>query len=94
MQNLKSDSHLPNKILLICFNENPLKMMKNTFYFILKTLFFSRYLSFFPTFWSYKKNGLIRKTRFTSQFMTLQLGLQTIAIQYCQISHKVNVTIR
>ena len=35
-QSLKSDSHLPNKIIIIYFNESPLKMMKNAFYFILK----------------------------------------------------------
>ena len=34
---LKFDSHLPKK--LICFNKNPLKMIDNTFYYILKTLF-------------------------------------------------------
>ena len=26
------------KVIFICFNESPLKMMKNTFYFILKAL--------------------------------------------------------
>ena len=31
---LKSDSHLPKKFLFICFNESPLKMMKNASYFI------------------------------------------------------------
>ena len=36
---LKSDSHLPKKFLFICFNESPLKMMKNAFYFILKAPF-------------------------------------------------------
>ena len=36
---LKSDSHLPNKIGVICFIENPLKIIKNAFYFILKALF-------------------------------------------------------
>ena len=40
------DSHLPKKIISISFNESPLKMMKNTFYFILKALSFSRYLNF------------------------------------------------
>ena len=35
---LKSDSHLPKKIV-ICFIESLLKMMKNDFYFILKALF-------------------------------------------------------
>ena len=38
-QSFKSDSHLPKKILFICFNDSPLKMMKNVFYFILKALF-------------------------------------------------------
>ena len=32
-----------NKFISICFNESPLKMMKNAFYFILKALLFSRY---------------------------------------------------
>ena len=35
---LKSGSHLP-KNCLICFSENPLKMMTNIFYFILKALY-------------------------------------------------------
>ena len=45
--NLKSDSHLPKKNYFICFNERPLKMMKNVFYFILKDLFVLRTLRFF-----------------------------------------------
>ena len=32
------------------------------------------------TFWSCRKNGLIRKIRLTSKFMTLLPGLQTIVI--------------
>ena len=32
------------------------------------------------SFWSYMKNGLIRKIRLTSKFMMSQPGLQTIAI--------------
>ena len=32
------------------------------------------------TFWSCRKNDLIRKIRLTSKFMTSQPGLQTIAI--------------
>ena len=35
---LKSDSHLPKKIIFICFDESPLGTMKNAFYFILKAL--------------------------------------------------------
>ena len=44
---LKSDSHLPKKFLFICFNESPLKMMKNVFYFILKALFVLKIFKFF-----------------------------------------------
>ena len=36
---LKSDSHLFTKNLVICFIESPLKIMKNDFYFILKAIF-------------------------------------------------------
>ena len=36
---LKLDSHLLNKIIFVCFNESPLKMMENAFYFIIKALF-------------------------------------------------------
>ena len=42
---LKSDSHLPKKCFF-CFNESPLKMMKNTFYFMLKALFFLEIFKF------------------------------------------------
>ena len=38
-KNLKSDSHLPNKICVICLIESPLTIMENAFYFILKALF-------------------------------------------------------
>ena len=34
-----SDSHLLKKNWVICFDEIPLKMMKNTFYLILKAFF-------------------------------------------------------
>ena len=36
---LKLDSQLLNKIIFVCFNESPLKMMENAFYFIIKALF-------------------------------------------------------
>ena len=44
---LKSDSHLPKKICCIYFNESPLKVMKNAFYFILKALFVLKMFNFF-----------------------------------------------
>ena len=43
---LKPVSHLSKIITFICFNENPLKMMKNAFYFILKALFVLKILKF------------------------------------------------
>ena len=43
---LMSDPHLPDKIIFIFFNESPLKMMKNAFYFILKALSVLKILKF------------------------------------------------
>ena len=55
--------------------------MKNYFYFTLKALLvLSRYLNFCSKFSFMSKNGLIRKTRLISKFMTSQPGQQTIAI--------------
>ena len=69
----------PSKNLCaICLIENPLKIMKNAFYFILKALFGHKIITNFS---SYRKNGLIRKIRLTSKFMTSQPGLQTIGKQ-------------
>ena len=65
------------KNCFICLIEIPLKMMKNAFYFILKALFVLKIFKFFR---SCRKNGLIRKIRLTSKFMTSQPGSQTIAI--------------
>ena len=43
---LKSDCHLPKKFLFTCFNERPLKMIKNAFYFIFKDLFVLKIFKF------------------------------------------------
>ena len=59
---------------------SPLKMMKNAFYFTLKALFLHKIFKFSVNFWSRRKNGLIRKIRLTSKFMTSQPDVQTIAI--------------
>ena len=42
---------------------------------------FSRYLCFYHDLLFMQENGLIRKTRSTSKFMTSQPGLQTIGIR-------------
>ena len=46
VKELKLDSHLPSKFLFICFNESPLKMMKNAFCFMLKALFVLKIFKF------------------------------------------------
>ena len=43
---LKSDSHLPKKIYIICFIESHLEMKKNAFYFILKAYFILKIFEF------------------------------------------------
>ena len=69
-----------NKICVICLIERSLKMMKNYFYFILKALFVLKIFKFLSRLFGHAKNGLIRKIRSASKFMTSQPGLQTIAI--------------
>ena len=61
---LKTDSHHPNKIMFICFNESPLKIMKTAFYFILKALFVLKI--FF--FWSWLPNISRSKDNHTLKF--------------------------
>ena len=52
------------------------------FSFHLKSPFrFQDIWDFVKTFWSCRKNGLIRSIRLTSKFMTWQPGLQTIVIR-------------
>ena len=57
---------------VIGFTESSLEKMKNAFYFNFKVSFL-RYLSFRYDFWSSSKNGLIRRMRLISKFMS-QLG--------------------
>ena len=65
-----------------CYNAKP-----SAYFFYVKTkmsvdfqICISVPLCFVMTFWSCRKNGLIRKTWLTSKFMTSQPGSQTIAI--------------
>ena len=52
--------------------ENPLEMMKNTFYFTLKALLVLKMFTFFLEFLAMQLNGSIRKIRLISKFMTSQ----------------------
>ena len=80
------------KNCFIYLNESPLKMMKNAFYFILKALFILTIFKFLSWLWSCRENGLIRKIRLISNFMTSQSGYQTMTIHILPISHEVKVT--
>ena len=64
------------KFCFICFKND-----EKCFWFHLKSSFRSQDIYFFIlTFWSCRKNGLIRKIRLISKFMTSQPGQQTITI--------------
>ena len=68
-----------NRVIFLI--ESPLKMKKKSFLFHLKSSFRSQDIQVVvTTFWSCRKNGLIRKIRLTSKLMTSQTGLQIIAI--------------
>ena len=54
--------------------ETPLKMIKNAFYFTLKALLVLMIFKFWLEFSVMSKNGLIRKIRLISKFMTSQPG--------------------
>ena len=45
-ETLKSDSRLPKNFIIIRFSDNPSKIMKNAFYFILKALFVLKIFTF------------------------------------------------
>ena len=84
----------PSKIrFFICFNESPIKMMENVFHFILKAFFRSQDIPFFVlTFWPFRKDGLIRKVRLISNFMTFSLVNKHLQYKNYAISHEVKAT--
>ena len=60
--------------------ENHLKMMKNTFYFMLKSLFVLEVFAFLPNLFGYVENGLILKLWLIWKCMTSQTGQQVVTI--------------
>ena len=88
IKSLNSGSHLH---YFVCFNESHLKMMENAFYFSLKTLFAQRFVF---TFLSCRKNGLIRKIRLISKFMTCNLVNIQLQFTYCPIFEEVKANKR
>ena len=59
---LKSDSHLPKKFF-ICFNDNPSKIMKNAFYFILNALFVLKIFKFLSWLFGHVEKRLDQKDK-------------------------------
>ena len=59
--------------------EGPLKIMRNAFCFTLKAFLVLKTFKFVSWIFGHAENGLIRKIRLTSKFMTSQPGQQTIA---------------
>ena len=71
-----------SKKKLIYFNDSPSKMMKNTFFFILKVLFVLKIFTFLSRLFGMQKtNGLIRKIKLISKLMTSQHGQQKTTIR-------------
>ena len=60
--------------------ENRFNVMKNTFYFMLKTLFVLEIFTFLFWIVGYVKGGLIRRLWLISNFMTAQTGQQIITV--------------
>ena len=66
------------KSCFICFNEDPLKMMKSDFYFILKALFVLTIFKFLSGIFGHEEKTA--KIRLISKFMTSKPSYQTIKI--------------
>ena len=81
MPNWKSNSDLPKKLCYL-LDWQPFKNDEKCFLFHLKSYFRSQDIKvIIMSFWSCRKNGLIRNIRLTSKFMTSQPSLQTVAIR-------------
>ena len=65
--------------------ENLLKMTKNVFYFTLKAIFVLKIFKCLCWIFGHIENGLIKKIRLISKFITSQPGKQTIAIHILSI---------
>ena len=68
------------KIVLIYSNESSLKVIKDVFYFMLKSLFVLEIFTFCPDVLFMQKNSLIRKLWLISKFIASQTGQEIISI--------------
>ena len=80
----KSVSHLKSETIF--GNWKPFKNNEKCLLFHLKIAFFPRYLNFCLDFLVMKKNGLIKKIRLVSKFMTSQHGNRLLQYTYFKIN--------
>ena len=89
----KSVSHLPKRFYFYLLQWKPFKNDENCLLFHLKSSFRSQDIQIFIlTFWSCRRNGLIRKTRLISKFWRRNLVNKQLQYTYCPISHKEKTT--
>ena len=89
---LKSDSHLPKKI--ICCNDSLSKILKNAFYFILKALFILKIFKFLS--WHF---GHVEKMAWLEELLYFRnlcshhsLVYKELQDTYCSTCHKLKAT--
>ena len=87
---LKSDSQLPKNFFIICVPENLLKMLKNAFYFILKTLFILKIFKFLSWLFGHtEKTVWLERQGFTFQISWCHnLVNKQLQYIYFPISHE------
>ena len=85
----KLDSHLPKKLVLL-LQRKPFKKDEKCFLFHIKSFFRSQDIQIFVlTFWSFRKNGLIRKIRLISRLWRHSLVYKKLQHTYYPISQEV-----
>ena len=89
VSSLKLDSHLPKKLVLL-LQRKPFKKDEKCFLFHIKSFFRSQDIQIFVlTFWSFRKNGLIRKIRLISRLWRHSLVYKKLQHKYYPISQEV-----
>ena len=83
---------LSKKFVLFAFNKSRLKMMKNAFYFVLKTLLFSRCLNFCLDFSVIQKKRLYWKDKVNFNIFDFTTWLTSTYNTHSPISREVRTT--
>ena len=61
---MKAGLSTSKKVIFVCSNESPSKMMKSAFYFMLKALFVLKHLSFCPDIFDHVEKRLLKEAKF------------------------------